>query len=139
VRSLFHEFGSFWFPSHQWQSDPCNRTQKLGLLRSRNNLPQWRYQNRPFPCRPLARKPKLFQDLDQSRTGWARPAPPEFFARRLPQVYTSDRTFMPQRFGSVFFSYARSDRDLVQKIGQELSEAGFEVWDPDQEILPGAS
>jgi hypothetical protein len=46
---------------------------------------------------------------------------------------------MPQRFGSVFFSYARSDRDLVQKIGRELSEAGFEVWDPDQEILPGAS
>jgi len=46
---------------------------------------------------------------------------------------------MPQRFGSVFLSYARSDRDLVQKIGQELSEAGFEVWDPDQKILPGAN
>ena len=38
----------------------------------------------------------------------------------------------------VFLSYARSGRDLAQKSGQELSEAGLEVWDPDQEILPGA-
>ena len=32
---------------------------------------------------------------------------------------------MPQRVGTVFLSYARSDRDLVQKIGHKLSEAGF--------------
>ena len=44
---------------------------------------------------------------------------------------------MPQR-PSVFLSYARSDRELVQKIGQELSEAGLEVWDPDEKILPGS-
>jgi hypothetical protein len=38
----------------------------------------------------------------------------------------------------VFLSYARSDREPAQKIGHELRQAGFEVWDPDQEILPGA-
>ncbi len=46
---------------------------------------------------------------------------------------------MPQRVGTVFLSYARSDRDLVQKIGHKLSEAGLEVWDPDRNILPGAN
>jgi TIR domain len=46
---------------------------------------------------------------------------------------------MPQKVHRVFLSYASSDRDLVQKIGQELSEAGLEVWDPDQELLPGAA
>jgi hypothetical protein len=46
---------------------------------------------------------------------------------------------MPRKIRRVFLSYARSDRDLVQKIGQELSEAGLEVWDPDQNILPGAN
>jgi TIR domain len=40
--------------------------------------------------------------------------------------------------GKVFLSYARSDRDPAQKIGRELRQAGFEVWDPDTEILPGA-
>jgi hypothetical protein len=45
---------------------------------------------------------------------------------------------MPQRVRSVFLSYARSDRDLVQKIVQELSGAGLQVWDPDEKILPGA-
>jgi TIR domain-containing protein len=53
--------------------------------------------------------------------------------------YTSEGTAMPHKVPSVFLSYARSDRDLVQKIGQELSEAGLEVWDPDQKILPGAN
>lgn len=46
---------------------------------------------------------------------------------------------MPQKPSSVFLSYARSDRDLVQKIGHELSEAGLEVWDPDKNILPGSN
>lgn len=46
---------------------------------------------------------------------------------------------MPQKVSSVFLSYARSDRNLVEKIGQELSEAGIEVWDPDKRILPGAN
>jgi hypothetical protein len=46
---------------------------------------------------------------------------------------------MQQKLGTVFLSYARSDRDLVKKIRHELSEAGWEVWDPDQDILPGAN
>lgn len=46
---------------------------------------------------------------------------------------------MPHKVRTVFLSYARSDRDLVQKIGQELSDAGLEVWDPEEEILPGAN
>ncbi|MGA7411945.1 MAG: toll/interleukin-1 receptor domain-containing protein [Bryobacteraceae bacterium] len=46
---------------------------------------------------------------------------------------------MKQSVPSVFLSYARSDRDLVQRIGQELREAGLEVWDPEQNILPGAN
>lgn len=46
---------------------------------------------------------------------------------------------MPRKASSVFLSYARSDRDLVQKIGQQLREAGWDVWDPDERILPGAN
>jgi hypothetical protein len=46
---------------------------------------------------------------------------------------------MAQKAGTVFLSYARSDRELVQKIGHKLSEAGLEVWDPDRNILPGAN
>jgi hypothetical protein len=38
-----------------------------------------------------------------------------------------------------FLEPCQSDRDLVQKIGQELRDAGLEVWDPDQNILPGAN
>ena len=34
-------------------------------------------------------------------------------------------------------SYARSDRNQAQKIGQELRQAGSEVWDLDKEVLPG--
>jgi hypothetical protein len=61
--------------------------------------------------------------------------------RRSPVAveYTSECTAMPQKVRRVFLSYARSDRALVQKIGQELSDAGLEVWDPDQNILPGAN
>jgi hypothetical protein len=46
---------------------------------------------------------------------------------------------MPRRAHRVFLTYARSDRNLVHKIRQELSDAGLEVWDPDQNILPGAN
>jgi hypothetical protein len=46
---------------------------------------------------------------------------------------------MAQKAGTVFLSYARSDRDLVEKIRHELSEAGLKVWDPDQNILPGSN
>jgi hypothetical protein len=65
---------------------------------------------------------------------------PDYHTRCFATVaaYTNKRTNMPQRVGSVFLSYARSDRDLVKKIGQELSQTGLEVWDPDQKILPGA-
>ena len=35
-------------------------------------------------------------------------------------------------------SYARSDREHVQSIATELRDAGFRVWDPDFEILPGS-
>jgi len=45
---------------------------------------------------------------------------------------------MNKKVGKVFLSYARTDRDPAQKIGHQLREAGFEVWDPDEEILPGA-
>jgi len=45
---------------------------------------------------------------------------------------------MNKSSGKVFLSYARSDRDPAQKIGRQLRNAGFEVWDPDQEILPGS-
>jgi len=38
----------------------------------------------------------------------------------------------------VFLSYARSDREQAQKIGDQLRQAGFNVWDPDKEILPGS-
>jgi hypothetical protein len=38
----------------------------------------------------------------------------------------------------VFLSYARDDREPAQKIAAELRRAGFEVWDPELEILPGA-
>jgi hypothetical protein len=46
---------------------------------------------------------------------------------------------MPEKGINVFLSYARSDRDLVHKIGQQLRDAGLDVWDPDEKILPGAN
>jgi hypothetical protein len=45
---------------------------------------------------------------------------------------------MIEKGSKVFLSYARSDRDFAQKIGHQLRQAGFGVWDPDEEILPGA-
>jgi TIR domain len=45
---------------------------------------------------------------------------------------------MVKRDRKVFFSYARSDRELARKVAHQLREAGFQVWDPDEEILPGA-
>jgi hypothetical protein len=46
---------------------------------------------------------------------------------------------MAQKREPVFFSYARSDKDLVQKVAQQLRQEGLEVWDPDERILPGAN
>lgn len=45
---------------------------------------------------------------------------------------------MVEKGAKVFLSYARGDRDAVKKIGRQLRQAGFDVWDPDEEILPGA-
>jgi len=44
---------------------------------------------------------------------------------------------MSRKGKKVFLSYARSARAQAQKIGQQLRQAGFDVWDPDKEILPG--
>ncbi|MEX5215806.1 MAG: toll/interleukin-1 receptor domain-containing protein [Nitrospiraceae bacterium] len=38
----------------------------------------------------------------------------------------------------VFLSYARADRDRAKKLADRLREAGLEVWDPEQELLPGS-
>lgn len=38
----------------------------------------------------------------------------------------------------VFLSYARADRDRARKLAEHLREAGLEVWDPEQELLPGS-
>src|SRR5712692_4914060 len=38
----------------------------------------------------------------------------------------------------VFLSYDRADREPARKIADHLREAGFQVWDPEQEILPGS-
>ncbi len=45
---------------------------------------------------------------------------------------------MAEKGSKVFLSYARSDRDAVTKVGRQLKQAGFQIWDPDEEILPGA-
>ena len=39
--------------------------------------------------------------------------------------------------GKVFLSYAKADRRQAQGIAQHLRDAGFQVWDPEREILPG--
>lgn len=38
----------------------------------------------------------------------------------------------------VFLSYARADRDRARKLVNHLREAGLEVWDPEQGLLPGS-
>jgi len=45
---------------------------------------------------------------------------------------------MPKLSKSVFLSYASADRELAQKVAENLSQAGFQIWDPDREILPGS-
>lgn len=45
---------------------------------------------------------------------------------------------MNKKGSKVFLSYARDDRDEAQKVADHLRQAGFEVWDPDMEILPGS-
>jgi hypothetical protein len=37
----------------------------------------------------------------------------------------------------VFISYANKDRELAAKLAEQLSQAGFEVWNPAEEIAPG--
>lgn len=44
---------------------------------------------------------------------------------------------MLAQISSVFLSYASADRDAVRKIVDHIRQAGFRVWDPDIEILPG--
>lgn len=38
----------------------------------------------------------------------------------------------------VFLSHATRDGDIAQKVGHHLSQAGYDVWDPAEQILPGA-
>lgn len=38
----------------------------------------------------------------------------------------------------VFLSYDRADQEPARKIADHLRGAGFQVWDQEQEILPGA-
>jgi TIR domain len=38
---------------------------------------------------------------------------------------------------NVFLSYATEDQDLADSLRTHLSKAGFEVWDPIAQLLPG--
>src|SRR6266852_4287797 len=38
----------------------------------------------------------------------------------------------------VFLSYARADERAAKEISVNLQNAGFDVWDPEREILPGS-
>jgi hypothetical protein len=38
----------------------------------------------------------------------------------------------------IFLSYARADREPARRIAEHLLEAGFQIWDPEREILPGS-
>jgi hypothetical protein len=37
----------------------------------------------------------------------------------------------------IFISHAAKDRVLASRLGRELSNAGFTVWNPDEQIVPG--
>ena len=37
----------------------------------------------------------------------------------------------------VFISHAPEDEPLAKRVAAVLKESGFEVWDPDREIMPG--
>ena len=38
----------------------------------------------------------------------------------------------------VFLCYARTDQEPAQRTADQLRKAGFQVWDPELDILPGA-
>jgi hypothetical protein len=44
---------------------------------------------------------------------------------------------MSKKPSQVFLSYAEIDRNKARKIADELRGSGFQVWDPEREILPG--
>ncbi|UVT14677.1 MAG: toll/interleukin-1 receptor domain-containing protein [Nitrospira sp.] len=37
----------------------------------------------------------------------------------------------------IFLSYARHDRELAGRLAKQLEHKGYEVWDPERELLPG--
>jgi TIR domain len=39
----------------------------------------------------------------------------------------------------VFLSYSRADEKAAREISASLQNAGFKVWDPEREILPGSN
>ena len=47
------------------------------------------------------------------------------------------RADLIKKGSKVFLSYARSDREPARRIAGRLRKAGFEVWDPERELLPG--
>lgn len=55
---------------------------------------------------------------------------------RVPLVW---RTSMEKRISSprIFISYAHEDRELVERLYQQLCDAGFQPWMDDKNLLPG--
>jgi len=39
----------------------------------------------------------------------------------------------------VFLSYSQADAGVAKKLVAQLSEWGIQVWDPGEEVLPGAN
>ncbi|MFI5394345.1 MAG: toll/interleukin-1 receptor domain-containing protein [Candidatus Binatia bacterium] len=37
----------------------------------------------------------------------------------------------------VFMSYVQADKQRARELAERLSEAGLDVWDPNQELFPG--